>query len=273
MEDIPKIKRGRGRPRKTPLPPPPPTPPPEREEVPAPRYEPPAPVPASRFDVEELIHPDQYVDTKDIARAMPPPPPMPERVDDEELIRLPSMDEDERGPGHRPMSTTQPVYSPPPPPAPPVEDAAERKKVLTRIRRYRESFDAVRAMSFNEEWSLEKLNNHLDAIRTTVGSKTTHVLVKHSYLAAVKGIEVGTCAIQMKTYGLTDLISKSAEIDSILKEVAAEMGIGAVPPAHRLALATIGAVLQLDSANRKAAVLAGFKAEPVNEAINLKFGD
>ena len=250
------IRRGRGRPRKMPKPAPMPEPV-EVERAPMPE--------APRYDVEELLMPNHTVDTSDIARA-PPPSSMPER-DEAEMIHLPSMDE---------APETRMSYTPPPPsyaPSPPVEDAAERKKVLTRIRRYRESFDAVRAMSFNEEWSLEKLNNHLDAIRTTVGSKTTHVLVKHSYLATVKGIEVGTCAIQMKTYGLTDLISKSSEIDSILKEVAAEMGIGAVPPAHRLALATIGAVLQLDSANRKAAVLASFKAEPVNEAINLKFGD
>ena len=259
MESTPVlIRRGRGRPRKTPQPAPTPEPV-EVEHAPMPE--------APRYDVEELLMPNHTVDTSDIARALPPPPPsMPER-DDAEMIHLPSMVD---------APETRMSYTPPPPsyaPSPPVEDATERKKVLTRIRRYRESFDAVRAMSFNEEWSLEKLNNHLDAIRTTVGSKTTHVLVKHSYLAAVKGIEVGTCAIQMKTYGLTDLISKSSEIDSILKEVAAEMGIGAVPPAHRLALATIGAVLQLDSANRKAAVLAGFKSEQVNGNIHMKYED
>ena len=149
--------------------------------------------------------------------------------------------------------------------------AAERKKVIARIRRYRESFDAVRAMHWDENWPLEKQNNHLDAIRTSVGSKTTHVIVKHSYLAMVRGIEMGTCSIQMRTYGLTDLLSKSAEIDSILKEVAAEMGVGAVPPTHRLALATIGAVLQLDSANKKAEVLAGFQKSAVNENIPLKY--
>ena len=119
----------------------------------------------------------------------------------------------------------------------------------------------------------DKLDAHLEEIRIVVGSKTTHTLVKHTYLAGVKALEVGTCAIAMKTYGLTQLISQNAEIDSILKEVAAEMGIGAVPPAHRLALATIGAVLALDSAQRRTEVLAGFKKEPVHDDIHMKYKD
>ena len=256
----PKVKRGRGRPRKHPLPPPPPPV----------AYDPPPDV-YDQPPLMEYLMPDEQVDTRDIARATPgPPPPMYAAEEEAEVIHLPREDADDTEP--RPARASTPLPPPPPPPMP-MEDTAARKAVSTKIRRYRESFDAVRAMTFNPDWSIEKLNAHLDEIRIVVGSKTTHVLVKHSYLALVKGVEIGTCAIKMKTYGLTELISKSSEIDSILKECAAEMGIGAVPPGHRLALATVGAVLQLDSANRRNEVLAGFKKEAINETIPLKYDD
>ena len=255
-----KIKRGRGRPRKNPLPL-------VVEEVSAPA---PAPPHTVTFDVEELIHPDQTVDTRDIARAPPPqPPPMPESVDEAEVIRLPTMDEDERGPGHRPLATVPHVFAMPP--AAPVEDAAARRSVLSKIKKYRESFDAVRAMKFDEEWPLNKLEAHLEDVRIAVGSKSSHVLVKHTYLAAIRGVEMATCAAGMKTYGLVSVLQSNSEVDNALKQLAAEIGIGSVPPGHRLAIATIGAVLALDSANRKAEVLAGFKAEPVNESIQMKY--
>jgi len=268
QEEAPKIKRGRGRPRKTPKPE---APPPAPEPEPA-RASTPMPPPPREYhnEVEELLMPRTTVDTSDIARAMAPPPELPRAAPDEdEVIRLPTMEDEVAAPrGNLPQPPIV-LTSPPPPPV----DENKRRTVLTRIKRYRESFEAVRAMPFKDDWPLEKLEAHLEEIRIVVGSKTTHVLVKHTYLAAVKGIEVGTCAISMKTYGLTELVAKSAEIDSILKELAAEMGVGAVPPAHRLAIATIGAVLQLDSANKKALVLAGFKKEPVNESINMKYAD
>ena len=253
----PKIKRGRGRPRKTPAPP---APEPERMATPPPEPE------YDQPPVMEYLLPNEQVDTRDIARVMPAPPPSMHAADEPEVIRLPREDADDEPP--RPVRMSTPLPPPPPP-----DDSAARKAVSTKIRRYREGFEAVRAMQFNPDWPVEKLTAHLEEIRIVVGSKTTHVLVKHSYLALVKGVEIGTCAIQMKTYGLTELISKSSEIDSILKECAAEMGIGSVPPGHRLALATVGAVLQLDSANRRNEVLSGFKKEAVNEAIPMKYND
>ena len=254
------IRRGRGRPRKTPKPAPTPEPV-EVERAPMPE--------APRYDVEELLMPNHTVDTSDIERSLPPPPPppsMPER-DEAEMIHLPSMDD---------APETRMSYTPPPPsyaPSPPVEDAARRRGVLSKIKKYRESFDAVRVMKFDEDWPVDKLEAHLEDIRIAVGSKSSTVLVKHTYLAAVRGVEIATCAAGMKTYGLVSVLSANAEVDCALKQLAAEIGIGSVPPGHRLAIATIGAVLALDSANRKNEVLAGFKKEPVNEAINLKFGD
>ena len=253
------IRRGRGRPRKTPKP----TPEPVIEVEHAPMPE------APRYDVEELLMPNNTVDTSDIARA-PPPPSMPERAspDEAEMIRVSPIDEVEALETR--MSYTPPL---PMPPSPSVEDAARRRAVLSKIKKYCESFDAVRAMKFDEDWSIDKLEAHLEDIRIAVGSKSSTVLVKHTYLAAVRGVEMATCAAGMKTYGLVSVLSANAEVDCALKQLAAEVGIGSVPPGHRLTIATIGAVLALDSANRKNEVLAGFKMEPVNEAINLKFGD
>jgi len=68
-------------------------------------------------------------------------------------------------------------------------------------------------------------------------------------------------------------LSANAEVDCALKQLAAEIGIGSVPPGHRLAIATVGAVLALDSANRRNETLSSFKKESVNENISMKYSD
>ena len=147
------------------------------------------------------------------------------------------------------------------------------KSALTKVKRYRESFEAVRAMRFSEDWSTDAIESHLEDIRIMISSKTTGLLVKSAYTMGVKGVEVGTCMIGMKTYGLADLLSKNAEIDSILKEIQCELGVGTIPPMHRLALATISTVFVLDSVNKRAEVLGNFKKEPVAENISNKYSD
>ena len=268
QEKVPKIKRGRGRPRKTPKPEVPPSAP-EPEPMPA-RASTPMPPPPREYhnEIEELLIPRTTVDTSDIARAMAPPPePTRAAPDEDEVIRLPTMEDE----------VAAPRGNLPPPPivltSPPPEDAARRRAVLSRIRKYRESFDAVRAMKFDEEWSTEKLEAHLEDIRIAVGSKSSTVLVKHTYLAGVRGLEMATCAMGLKTYGLVSVLSANAEVDCALKQLAAEIGIGSVPPGHRLAIATIGAVLALDSANRRNETLSSFKKESVNENISMKYAD
>ena len=77
----------------------------------------------------------------------------------------------------------------------------------------------------------------------------------------------------MKTYGLSDLLSKNKEIDDILKEIQSEMGVGNLPAHVRLAMATISTVFVLDSVNKRAEVLGNFKKEAVNETIANKYGD
>ena len=250
-------KRGRGRPRKI-------------------KYEP-----------EELVFTNDPVDLSDIPVSAPREP---EIVHDseEEIIRLegdgtsaeriedvaaavvePHVEKMEV-----PVSAPTIVYLPAPEAdTGPKDEKMRRSVALQKIKRYRENFEAVRGMKFNEDWSTDALESHLEDIRIMISSKTSLMLVKSAYTLSVKGVEVGTCAIGMKTYGLADLLSKNAEIDSILKEIQCEIGIGNLPAHARLAMATISTVFVLDSVNKRAEVLSAFKNESVAESITSKYGD
>ena len=257
--DVAQKKRGRGRPRKAQV---------EPEEV--------------------CIAPDVGVDLTDLERQAPEICDVPEPANVEEVIRLLGYGiEHVKDPEVQPVEVeAMHVVEPGPPtivyvPAPVVADpAVEEKKekdrrstALVKIKRYRENFEAVRAMKFSEDWSTEALESHLEDVRIMVSSKTTGLLVKSAYIAGVKGIEIVTCKAGMKTYGLSDLLAKNAEVDNILKELQCEMGIGSIPPAHRLALATISTCFVLDSVNKRAEVLGTFKQGAVNADIQTKFKD
>ena len=267
MENTPN-KKGRGRPRKNP--------------VTAVADDAPENI-VNNVEAEEVILAPQRVDIDDLRASVPqaasaepepevetiymgpqpesaaPPPPPPPRASPDvlEMFRAASM---------------QPT---PTPTAPPVDDSKARKKeLLGKIKKYRENFPAVAAMHFSESWGVEELDAHLESIRVAVSAKTTGVLVKSAYLMGVKGVEVTGCAVGLKVYGLSDLLSRSAEIESILRELQCELPvIGHIGPGHRLALATFGAALALDSANRKAEVLGQFKQAPVSETVSQKYGD
>ena len=255
------IKRGRGRPRKTAIIP------------------------------EEVIFTNNQVDLSDLKSAPIAPEAPPKEYEVEEIQLAGDQDHEEpvrdlpdavRELEARTSATE--VLAPQPQPtvvylqAPePVFDEskekARRHSALTKVKRYRESFEAVRAMKFSEEWSTDAIESHLEDIRIMISSKTTGLLVKSAYTMGVKGVEVGTCMAGMKTYGLADLLSKNAEIDSILKEIQCELGVGTIPPMHRLALATISTVFVLDSVNKRAEVLGSFKKERVAENIASKYHD
>ena len=251
-------KRGRGRPRKFPT-----------------------PIP------EEVIISSAGVDLADIEAHSPATVSNVEIISEEEEVFHLS------GEGSVQPPVEPAVEPPPPPPAEPVPQvifipspdveshtAIDEKKekqrrlaTLTKIKRYREQFSAVHAMKFSEEWSTEALESHLEDVRIMVSSKTTGLLVKSAYIAGVKGIEIVTTSAGMRTYGLADLLAKNPEVDSILKELQCELGIGTIPPAHRLALATISTVFVLDSVNKRAEVLGHFTAGPVKPDLETKFKD
>ena len=243
MDEPPK-KRGRGRPRKTP--------------APAPTPEP------AQIEPEEVI----------FMGAEQAPPAVDEAVEEIQLAGYEPEQEQVPEPEPTPMpSRPEPavVYVPPPPDA--EKEKSRRAAVISKIRRYRESFAAVRAMQFSESWSTDTLESHLDDVRVAVSTKNTGLLVKGVYLAGVKGVEVGSCALGVKAYGLTEVLSRSAEIDGLLKEVACEIGMGHIPATTRLAIATLQTVFVLDSANKKAEALAGFKSTAVNGDLKNRYAD
>ena len=244
MEPVP-TKRGRGRPRKI-----------VPEPVPAPVLEPVS-------EEVEVIQLDGG-DLSDIARHVEPVPeqvlePVPEPVVEPEIIQLPP-------PAPIPgFHTAKPVES---------NDVDKKKEILQKIRRYRESFEAVRAMRGpSEDASLEALEAHLETIRVTVSCKNTHVVVKGAYTVAVKGVEIVTTKVGMKTYGLSQMLSQSAEVDSILKELECEIGLGHVPPMQRLLFVTLSSAVVLDGANRRAEILGGFKKAEVSQDVAGKYKD
>ena len=255
------IKRGRGRPRKTAIIP------------------------------EEVIFTNNQVDISDLKRA-PIAPEAPTQEYEVEEIQLAGDQEHEepvtdlpdavrelQAPNRvldEPTPQPQPTVVYLPAPEPMIDESKEkarRHSALTKVKRYRESFEAVRAMKFSDEWSTDSIESHLEDIRIMISSKTTGLLVKSAYTMGVKGIEVGTCMVGMRTYGLADLLSKNAEIDSILKEIQCELGVGTIPPMHRLALATISTVFVLDSVNKRAEVLGNFKKENTNPDVQMKYSD
>ena len=198
-------------------------------------------------DEEEVIH---------LSGAEPEPEPAPE-------ASLPAPQEQRQG---TPIVYLQPAKDE-------TKERARRQAALQRIRKYREAFVAVKALPFDENASSDVLEAHLDNIRAAVSTKNMAILVKGAYLAGVKGVEIGTCAMGVRSYGLTQILSQSAEIDGLLKECSCELGIGFVPAHVRLAMATLQAVVVLDSANRKAEALAGFKNEPVQVELKAKYAD
>ena len=238
---------------------------------------------------EEVIITNNQVDISDLQNERIAPE-APHQETEEEVIRLAGDQEHDAPKMEAPEVVTEIVAPTPvvaeavvaptivylPAPEPLIDESKEkarRHSALTKVKRYRESFEAVRAMKFSEEWSTDAIESHLEDIRIMISSKTTGLLVKSAYTMGVKAIEVGTCMIKMKTYGLADLLSKNAEIDSILREIQCELGVGTIPPAHRLMLATISTVFVLDSVNKRAEVLGNFKQEPIAENISSKYSD
>jgi len=234
----------------------------------------PTPDPPKRKRGRPRKTPPPPVEPEDILFAPEPEPPQA----DEEIINLPRDPEPEPEPEPAPAPAPAPAQAEPAvvylqPAVDEAKERARRQAVLQRLRKYREAFVAVRAMPFDENASTDALEAQLDNVRAAVSSKNLTMLVKGVYLAGVKGIEVVTSSAGAKTYGLTDILAQSAEIDGLLKECACELGVGHIPAHIRLAMATTQAVLVLDSTNRRAEALAGFKSAPVTPELKSRYGD
>ena len=175
--------------------------------------------------------------------------------------------------------TTQPtLYAPEPPtvfvPKPqPSDDRADRRQIIDKIKKYRQGFDAARALPFNEDMSTEKLRSLLDDIRLSISSRNTSLIFRSGYLTAVKGVELVGTKTGLRCYGLADALGKSVEVADLLKEIEAECGLRYVSPWKRLAFVTVTTAVVLDGMNRRAELLAQYKSEAVSPVLDEKYKD
>ena len=159
-----------------------------------------------------------------------------------------------------------------PKPQPP-DDRDERRQLIDRIKKYRQGFDAAKALPFNEEMSTERLRSLLDDIRLCISSRNTSLIFRSGYLTAVKGVELVGTKTGLRCYGLADALGKSAEVADLLKEIEAEVGIKYVSTWKRLAFITVTTAVVLDGMNQRAELLATYKSEPVNPVLDERYKD
>ena len=115
------------------------------------------------------------------------------------------------------------VPAPPPPPPPmvfapkpqPPDDRDERRQLIDRIKKYRQGFDAAKALPFNEDMSTDRLRSLLDDIRLSISSRNTSLIFRSGYLTAVKGVELVGTKTGLRCYGLADALGKSAEVSDL----------------------------------------------------------
>ena len=162
------------------------------------------------------------------------------------------------------------AFAPKPPPR---DDRNERRELIDKIKKYRLSFEAVRALPFNEDMSTEKLRSLLDDIRLSISSRNTSLIFRSGYLTAVKGVELVGTKTGLRCYGLADALGKSAEVADLLRELEAEIGIKYVSPWKRLAFITVTTAVVLDGMNRRSELLATYKSEPVSPVLDEKYKD
>ena len=171
----------------------------------------------------------------------------------------------------------QPVPPPPPmvftPKPQPPDDRDERRQLIDKIKKYRQGFDAAKALPFNEDMSTDKLRSLLDDIRLCISSRNTSLIFRSGYLTAVKGVELVGTKTGLRCYGLSDALGKSVEVADLLKEIEAEVGIKYISPWKRLAFITVTTAVVLDGMNRRAELLATYKSEPVNQVLDEKYKD
>ena len=251
--DIPK-KRGRGRPKKVVA----------------------APIPEMLEDepLEETPFPNEII---------PLACPAPSEPDEEERVTLAAIPDLEETPftfAPSPQAAeptvfaaqAQPMAVFTPRPSPP-DDKEERRQIIDKIKKYRQGFDAARALPFHEDMSTDALRAMLDDIRLSISSRNTSMVFRTGYLTAVKGVELVGTKVGMKCYGLADCLGKSQDVADCLRELEVECGLKYISPWKRLAFISVSTAVVLHGVNQRAEMLAGFKSEPVSPVLDAKYRD
>ena len=264
MAEVPK-KRGRGRPRKNTI----------IETIPE--------IEAAEIHIldglDNQFHGGSNIE---VSHGEPEALPEPSPYEEEERVTMAPIPEDFTfAPASPEMQPVPYMPAPPPPPPPmvfapkpqPPDDREERRQLIDRIKKYRQGFDAAKALPFNEEMSTDRLRSLLDDIRLSISSRNTSLIFRSGYLTAVKGVELVGTKTGLRCYGLADALGKSAEVSDLLKEIEAEVGIKYVSPWKRLAFITVTTAVVLDGLNRRAELLATYKSEPVNPVLDERYKD
>jgi hypothetical protein len=169
------------------------------------------------------------------------------------------------------------TYTPPGPAGTPNESEEDRKErlvLISKIKKYKKEFQFVNEISFNEAAPIHQLRNTLDEIRGLIQGKTTNVLIKRTYITGVSTLELlGQKTKLAKLNGLTDILSRSAEVESILKEISCEMHIGYVSPFKKLAFITLSSAYVLHTMNAKSEVFETFGKEQTNPEVINQYSD
>lgn len=178
---------------------------------------------------------------------------------------------------YEPMSSlTYSAYEPMPSlvPQPTAEEAKKRKVMLSKINRYKNSFEVLKGVMIDDSASMDDLEGKLEEMRLMISTKNSHTIFKTVYVTGVKAVEIVGGKTGMKLYGLADLTNKSPEIDSILKEIECEIDIlNNVSPTNRLIIATVGCAIACDTINRRSEILQSFTKGAVNATINESYKD
>ena len=132
----------------------------------------------------------------------------------------------------------------------------------------------MQSVIFNYEGKTSYLKGKLEDFRNAINNKNTHAIVKTGYLTTVKGLEFVGCKGGMKLYGLSNMLSQSEEVDSILKELECEMMGGLRLPAHqRLLMVTLSSAMVIDGMNKKSEILNDFTKSEITTEIKSKYED
>ena len=153
------------------------------------------------------------------------------------------------------------------------KDFKERKDLIQKIRKYRETFEIVNRIGFDENGSLFHLRAVLEETRNIVSNRNTSILMKRSYITGCQGLELIGSKVGAKLQGYTDLMSRSAEVDSILAELRCEINVGYVPPWKRLMFVSLSSAYVVHSLNSKASLVVKFANDPVKPEVASKYND
>ena len=154
------------------------------------------------------------------------------------------------------------------------EDRKARREVVTKLKKYAKEFPAISSIPVDPDAPLHVLQNQLDEVRSLIQNRTTSVLIKRTYLTSVNALEtIGKKTNVAKLDGLADLMSRSAEVDEVLREIACELEIGYISPYKKLAFITLSSAYVLHTLNSRATIFKEFGDANVQPVVSEKYKD